>query len=106
MKTIKLNESQLRKMIRKQLDEARGLGMRGVARHDRQDPSHPGHMGSAAGGTKRSEPHSVGKSMHGAQSPEDLRRAAIKAIEALYDKGAVLESDEEELEDDEMEDED
>ena len=105
MKTIKLNESQLRKMIRKQLDEARGLGMQGVARHDRQDPSHPGHMGSAAGATMQAEPRKPGRAS-GPHDPEALRMAAIKAIQARFGDGAVLESDEEDEKDVEAEGED
>ena len=104
MKTIKLNESQLRKMIRKQLGEARGLGMQGVARHDRQDPWHPGHTGSAAAATMRPDP-APGPPARSSRpyDPEAVRDAAIQAIKAVYGPDAVLESDDEE---DEMEDED
>ena len=105
MKTIKLNESQLRKMIRKQLGEARGLGMQGVARHDRQDPSHPGHMGSAAGATMKAEPRKPGRAS-GPHDPKAIERAAKEAIKALYGDDAVLESDEEDEKDVEAEDED
>jgi hypothetical protein len=104
MKTIKLNESQLRKMIRKQLGEARGLGMQGVARHDRRDPRHPGFVGTEIGATKRAEP-APGPPARSSRpyDPEAVRDAAIQAIKAVYGPDAVLESDDEE---DEMEDED
>lgn len=105
MKTIKLNESQLRKMIRKQLDEARGLGMRGVARHDRYDPSHPGHMGSPSGATMQAEPGKPGRASV-PHDPAAIAAAAIKAIKARFGDGAVLESDEEDEKDVEAEDED
>lgn len=108
MKTIKLNESQLRKMIRKQLDEA-GWGERGPSPMKRDLA--PRGAGERGAGT--ASPHVRGSVVKpgpaaGPHNPKAIERAAREAIEALYgDKAlygddAVLESDEE----DEMEDED
>lgn len=105
MKTIKLNESQLRKMIRKQLDEARGAWDTGPGiKYDRRDPRHPGFVGTQIGATMRPDP-APGPPARSSRpyDPEAVRDAAIQAIKAVYGPDAVLESDDEE---DEMEDED
>jgi hypothetical protein len=102
MKTIKLNESQLRKMIRKQLAEA-GWGERGPSPMKRDLA--PRGAGERGAGT--ASPHVRGSVVKpgpgaGPHNPEEIMRAAKEAIKALYGDDAVLESDEE----DEMEDED
>jgi len=102
MKTIKLNESQLRKMIRKQLDEG-GWGEPGPSPMKRDL-----YRGAGERGAGTASPHVRGSMVEpprgaGRHDPDARAAAAKKAIKALYGKDAVLGSDEE---DDEMEDED
>lgn len=104
MKTVRLNESQLRKMIRKQLGEARGAWDTGPGRrYDRRDPGHPGFVGTEIGATKRAEP-APGPPARSSRpyDPEAVRDAAMQAIKALYGEDAVI--DEEDVLEDELED--
>jgi hypothetical protein len=106
MKTIKLNESQLRKMIRKQLDEA-GWGEPGPSPMKRDlAPRGAGEVG--AGTASPPVRGSVVKPGRGAgpHDPEALRNLAIAIIKDRFGDDAVLESDEEDEKDVEAEDED